>query len=79
MITKGDLEVLADSFAGAYQFHVQPFQKPEQYTTRLATWRGTLETVAATLKVNNPRFDRDRFNAAIAKATGLTMAQVVGA
>ncbi len=70
--------VLADTLAGAYQFHVQPFQKPEQYTTRLATWRGTVETIAATLKVNYPLFDRERFYEAIAKPTGLTVATIKG-
>lgn len=71
-------EILADTLAGAYQFHVQPFQQPVQYSTRLATWRGTVETIAATLKVNYPKFNRTWFNEAIAKATGLTVAQITG-
>ena len=65
-------EVLADTLASAYQFHVEPFQKPEQYATRFDTWRGTVETITATLNVNYPNFNRDKFIGKIAKLTGLT-------
>jgi len=67
MFARRHFEVLADAFAGTFQFHVDPFQKPEQYTTRRGTWRATVNTVEDMMKVHNPKFDRDYFREAIAK------------
>lgn len=75
---RAQFELLADTLAGSYQFHVQPFQQPTQYLARLAAWRGTVETIAATLKVNYPLFDATRFVDHIAKHTGLTATEITG-
>lgn len=73
MLQKRHYIVLADAMAGGYQFGVEPFQHPSQYTTRRGAWRETVAALAANLKTNNANFDLARFREYIAGKVGQTV------
>lgn len=65
--------VIADAMAGGYQFGVEPYQRPEAYSTRRHAWRQTVGALAANLKTNNKNFDLEAFQTRIAEITGHTV------
>lgn len=73
MLQRRHYIVLADAMAGGFQFGVEPYQRPEAYTTRRAAWRATVEALTANLKTNNANFDLATFQTYIAEKTGHTV------